>query len=298
MNHLESINTFIQVVERQSFTAAADYLNIAKSIVSKRIKDLESHLGVQLIHRTTRRIHLTQSGEYYYQRCQNILQELAETHQILAEQNTQLSGKIKIAAPLSFSLLHLQTVFNQFLQQNANIQLEIDYNDCEVNMIEEGFDLGIRIGELQDSTLIAKKLTTIKFVTLASPNYLDKKGQPKNLSELKHHDWLVYNNYPSGILWPYQQHHLKDKIKVIANSGDSLLKLAVEGLGIIITPTFMAYDEISKGKLIPILSDIPHQSLNAYIIYPSRRYQPQKIRSFVEYLLRQFEGSPYWDKEH
>jgi DNA-binding transcriptional LysR family regulator len=296
MNRLENIQTFIHVVERGSFSIAADQLNIAKSMVSKRVKELEEHLGAQLLHRTTRKLHLTQVGEVYYHRCLQILNDLDEADHLVGEHQTELKGKIRVAAPLSFATLHLMPVFNQFLEQNPRIEMELDLNDREIDVIAEGFDLAIRIGELSDSTLIAKRLTTIRLITVASPGYLQQHGHPQTMESLKKHDFLIYNNIPAGHFWPYEQAKGRIKTRLYSNSGDALLKAAVDGIGIAITPTFLCQKEIETGLIQPILQNYPIPSLNAYAVYPSRRYQPIRIRRLVETLQQHLVLEPEWDR--
>ncbi|MES9901178.1 MAG: LysR family transcriptional regulator [Sedimenticola sp.] len=295
MNRLESIRTFIHVVERGSFSTAADHLNIAKSVVSKRIKELEAHLGAQLLHRTTRKLHLTQVGEVYYHRCLPILADLEEADHLVSEQQNELKGKIRIAAPLTFTLQHLMPVFNQFMEQYPDLELDLDLNDQEVDLVKEGFDLAVRIGELHDSTLIAKPLSEIRLITCASPDYLERHGEPKTVDELREHRILIYSNAPTSTLWPYGQSRFKIKARMSSNSGSALLQAAVAGIGIVITPTFLCYQELREGKLLPILVDRPIPSTKAYAVYPSRRYQPVRIRRLIETLQQCAAHKPYWD---
>ncbi len=284
MNRLENIQTFIHVVERGSFSSAAEHLDIAKSMISKRIKVLEEDLGAQLLHRTTRKLHLTQVGEVYYHRCLQILNDLDEADHLVGEHQTELKGRVRVAAPLSFATMHLMPLFNQFLAQNPQIQMELDLNDREIDVIAEGFDLAIRIGELSDSTLIAKSLTRIRLIAVASPDYLKQNGNPQSIDALHKHHFLIYNNIPTGQFWPYEQGKARIKTRLYSNSGDALLKAAVDSIGIAITPTFLCQKEIEAGLLQPVLKEYPIPSVKAYAVYPSRRYQPIRIRKLVELL--------------
>ncbi len=296
MNRLDSIQTFIRVVERGSFSAAADHLKIAKSVISKRIKELEDHLGAQLLHRTTRKLHLTQVGEVYYHRCLQILSDLDEADHLVSEEQQELRGKIRIAAPLTFTLQHLMPVFNRFMQQHPQLLLDLDLNDQEINLVEEGFDLAIRIGELHDSTLIAKKLSKIRLIACASPEYLKNYGTPETVEDLKAHQFLIYSNVPITMLWPYENNRIKIKTRMASNSGSALLHAALDGLGIVFTPTFLCHQEILDRKLIPILTQEPIPEVYVYAVYPSRRYQPVRIRRLIEALQQSVEEEPYWDR--
>ncbi|TNF37219.1 MAG: LysR family transcriptional regulator, partial [Gammaproteobacteria bacterium] len=243
MDRFEEMQTFVRVVDAGSLSAAADRLDIAKSAVSRRLAELESRLGVQLLNRTTRRINLTDSGRQYYQRCVRLLAELEETEQLISTDHAALSGTIRIAAPLSFGILHLSPVLDEFLLLHPDLKLDLDLDDRRVNLMDEGVDLGIRIGKLEDSSLMARRLAPARRSVCASPDYLRRHGEPLHPHELQHHLGLSYSNIPEGQLWQFIDSEgrlisVRVPFRMRANNGDVLLKAAIDGLGILATVNF------------------------------------------------------------
>ncbi len=192
MNRLENMETFVRVVETGGISAAADKLNIAKSAVSRRLKELESHLGVELFHRTTRKMNLTDTGRSYYQDCVRILDEILETELMTTQAHGTLKGSLRIALPSSFGLMHIGSAINDFLKAHPQIEIDLDFNDREVDLMQEGFDLAIRIARLSDSSLIARRIAPIQSVICASPAYVERMGIPKSPEDLINHQCLIY----------------------------------------------------------------------------------------------------------
>ena len=205
MDRFEEMNTFIKVVETGSLSATANKLDIAKSAVSRRLAELESRLGVQLLNRTTRRLNLTDSGRQFYDHCLRILSELNEAEQTVSSSSTELRGTIKLAAPLSFGIAHLSPVLNDFMRLHPELNLDLNLNDRMINLMDEGVDLGIRIGELEDSSLIARRLAPCNLILCASPAYLQKHGEPQTPEDLKQHMGLSYSNIPEGQQWRFKR---------------------------------------------------------------------------------------------
>ena len=203
MNKFADLEALIAVVESSSFSAAAERLNLAKSVVSRRISQLEERLGSKLLYRTTRRLSLTDNGRIFHQHALQILNDLQNAEQQVSEQATQLQGKIRIAAPLSFGLKHLSSALATFMLEHPSIELDLDLNDREINLVEDGFDMAIRIGDLQDSSLIAKHLGTIRSMTCASPDYLKKHPAPQHPNDLKNHHALQYSYVTPRQQWQY-----------------------------------------------------------------------------------------------
>ena len=300
MDRFQEMLTFVRVVEAGSLTAAADRLTIAKSAVSRRLAELESRLGVQLLARTTRRLNLTESGRHYYERCQRILAELDETEQLVTSEHSGLRGTIRIAAPLSFGLLHLSPALNEFLALHPELSLDLDLNDRTVNMMAEGVDLAIRIGRLNDSTLVARRLAPIRTLVCASPAYLEKHGTPEHPAQLSGHQGLSYSNIPEGQFWQFQQPDgswltVHPQIRMRANNGDILLQAAIDGLGIAISPSFIAFKAVAQGLLQPLLHDFPRHEEAAYAIYPAQQHLPRRVRVLIDFLVERFGDRPYWD---
>ena len=301
MDRFEEMQTFVRVVEAGTLSAAADRMDIAKSAVSRRLADLEARLGVQLLNRTTRRINLTDSGRQFYLRCQQLLADLHESEQQVSHEHAELSGTIKIAAPLSFGIQHLSPVLDDFLKDHPELNLDLNLNDHMVNLMDEGVDLGIRIGNLNDSSLIARRLAPSKLILCASPEYLELYGEPQHPEDLKLHKGLSYSNISENQLWKFSQPdgtELSVRVpnRMRANNGDVLLQASIDGLGILASTTFIDYKAIRSGLLKPILCDYRIKEVSVYAIYPAQRHLPARVRVLIDYLVERFGDSPYWEK--
>jgi DNA-binding transcriptional LysR family regulator len=298
MNQYEEMQTFIRIVDAGSITKAAEQLNTVKSAVSRRLTDLEKRLGVSLITRTTRTQTLTNSGKSYYQQCLRLIDDLAEVESQIRNQHSALKGKIRIAAPLSFGLSHLGPALRKFNEINPDIKFDIDFNDRKVDIVEEGFDLAIRISKLEDSTLIARKITSFNSVLCASPGYLKKHGRPKIPEDLENgHLKLHYKDQPE--LWSFYKDDQIISVKIpkaiSTNNGNFLCDAAIDSLGLLYTPDFICYKAIRLGQLEVLLRDYTQQNkINAYAVYPQTRHLSQRVRSLVDYLAQYFGGDPYW----
>lgn len=300
MDRFENMNAFVRVVEAGGISAAADRMGIAKSVVSRRLKELEEHLGVELFHRTTRQMNLTDTGRAFYQQSVRILEDILEAEHATSQFHGAIKGSLKIAVPLSFGLMHLGPAINEFLQTHPDIAFDLDFNDRQVDILAEGFDLAIRIASLPDSSLIARKLAPIQAIMCASPAYLERMGAPQSLEELIKHRCLVYNlisNFENWNVYNVEGQLIKTKIVsyLKASNGEFLRDAAVDGLGIVLMPTFIVYKEIESGALIPLLPEYQFSQLAAYAIYPQTRHLSQRVRAFVDFLIKRFDGLPYWD---
>jgi DNA-binding transcriptional LysR family regulator len=299
MDRYAEMQTFVRVVENGSLSATAERMNIAKSAVSRRLADLESRLGVQLLHRTTRRISLTESGRHYYEQAQRLLAELEDVEQSVASEHTNLSGLLRIAAPLSFGIKHLSPLLDEFLLQHPDVDLEINLNDRTVNLLEEGLDLAIRIGMLADSTLMTRRLATVHHIICASPDYLAQHGEPMHPEDLKHHAALNYSNMPESQLWQFNLPDAKTlsvrpPVRLRANNGDVLLQAAIDGLGVLVSPDFICHEAISQGLLKPVLVNYPQAVMHVYVIYPAQRHVSRRVRTLIDFLVEKFAKSVKW----
>ncbi|MGD9164924.1 MAG: LysR family transcriptional regulator [Chromatiales bacterium] len=301
MDRLDNLESFVAVVEAGQFSAAAERLSISKSVVSRRVSELEEHLGARLLQRTTRRLSLTEAGRGFYPRALQLLEDLAEAEQSVSSGQQALSGRIRLATPLTFGLLHLAPLINRFMQAHPGVVLDLDMNDAQVNLVQEGVDLALRIGSLEDSNLIALPLAPVRALIVASPDYLSRNGTPTTPEELQAHPALCYSNLPEP-----QKVHLTDRngrqstitlpLRLLANNGDLMLGAAEAGLGIYISPTFITYRAIQNGRLVPLLRDYRLPVTTAYAVYPSRRFVPLRVRALMEYLQQEFGERPYWDE--
>ena len=300
MGQLEDMAMFVRIVEAGSITKAAEQLNIAKSAVSRRLKELETRLGSQLISRTTRQSNLTQAGEQYYQKVSNILNEVDTLNEASSGAPTRIEGTLKMTAPLSFGLLHLKDVIDEYANQHPNLNFELDFSDRHTDLVEEGFELAIRIGEMQDSSYQAKRLSLIRHTLCASPEYLDKMGTPKTVEDLVEHEFLQYSLSKSNTIELTDEQGKKHQVdvnsKIKINNGDFLRDMAVKGHGITFLPTFITYQTVASGELVPILQQYQLPMLTAYAVYPKNRFLSQRCRYFIDFIAERFGDNPYWDE--
>ncbi|RKQ69351.1 DNA-binding transcriptional LysR family regulator [Litorimonas taeanensis] len=299
MNRYEEIEAFVRTIEAGSFTHAAKQLGVTKSAVSRRLSDLETRLGTQLIMRTTRSLSLTEAGQALFERAIGLLADWNEAETVSMSQTTALSGRIRMAAPLTFGVKYLGPAIIDFLALHPDIVFDIDYNDRKIDLISEGVDVAIRIGELTDSGLIARKLAPITMLACAAPAYLEKHGHPKTAQDLKHMKKLSYANR-SKQSWHYTDNQGKRGEVTIpsalrSNNGDFLKNAAIAGLGIILHPSFIVCDALQDGSLKVILKDHNFASISAYAIYPPTRHLSLRVRTWVDFLVERFKDIPPWE---
>lgn len=299
MNKLEQLQVFVQVVEAQSLSKAAQRMDTTVSSISRRLQQLEQRLGVQLLQRTTRRMHLTQSGEAFYQRAQGILADLEDAETLVGQSAQQLSGTLKIAAPMSFGIAHLNTAMLAFMHQHPNISVHMDMSDRMVDLLAEGYDLGVRIGQLQDSSLVAVPISHADLVLCASPEFLHKHGPINQLQDLAHLPALCYSHLSPANHWrlvnPQGQTELvKVPVKFLCSSGEAIREAAIAGVGCAYQPSFIVHRAIEQGLLVPLLPEYRPKHITIYSIYPQTRYLPIRVRTFIDFLKGYFGQQPYW----
>jgi len=304
MGQLEDMALLVRIVDAGGIGKAAEQLNMAKSAVSKRLKELENKLGTQLLSRTTRKSALTEAGSLYYQRAITIIDEVAELNAQTVKVKTSLSGTLKITMPLSFGLLHLTPLLDEFSQLHPELNLQIDFVDRHIDLLAEGYELAIRIAELKDSSLKAKRLTPIRHVLCASPNYIKKHGSINTLSQLANHDFLQYGNIGQTsntqskvmLTAPDGENHIVQLNTVMkANNGDFLKEMAIKGKGICYLPTFITYQAIRNGELVPLMNNYQLPVIHAYAVYPQTRFLSERCRSLIDFIALRLGDSPYWD---
>jgi len=293
--------TFTRVVEAGSLTRAAEKLGIAKSAVSRRLADLETRLGVQLFRRTTRHLNVTVIGRGFYDRCVRILADVEEAEAAVSKEHAALSGTLKVAVPVSFGLLHLGPAICEFLRAHPQVRFDLDFNDREVDLLQEGIDVAIRIARLKDSGLIARPIAPIRLFAYASPAYLAERGIPRRPEDLADHLCLVYSNAPEQDVWTYRgadgrQGRVRVPVGLRANNGDFLRHAAVAGHGIVVSPSFICRGAVDSGELVTVLDDIEWERYEAYAVYPHTRHLSQRVRAFVDFLVERFSGVPSWDR--
>lgn len=300
MNELEQIRVFVCLVECQSASKAAEKLGLANSAVSRRMKELETRLGVQLIQRTTRRMKVTDDGDVFYQRCKHILEDLEEAENWVGQSSKSIKGTIRISAPLSFGVTHLSSALSAFMFKYPDINIDADLSDSRVDLIEHDFDLAIRIGRLEDSSLQARKLARITHVVCCAPSLINKLGKPDKPEDLADFPALCYSYHKNPNRWQYRdnqgtQKSARVRERMRSNNGDMLAEAAIAGLGIICSPTFIVHKAIERGLLKPILTDYDWFEMDMFAVYPQTRYVSNRVRCFIDFLIARFGEHPYWD---
>lgn len=289
MDMMQGMKTFIAVVDTGSFSRAADALTISPQLVSKYIAQLETHLNVRLLNRTTRRLHLTEAGQQYYQRAQQILEDVEDLECQLTDMQNQARGTLRISAPVSFAIRHLPSVLQQYQQQHPQVTIDLQLNDRKVDILEEGFDIALRIGQLASSSLIAKRLAPIRLVYCASPDYLARHGTPRSPAELNAHNVLTYSymdtKLPAGT-----------GTTLRSNNGDVLTAAATAGAGIVLQPTFIVSDAVRRGELNIIMPEHEPKPIALYAVYAHRQLLASKVASFIQFAGNAFGDTPYWDE--
>jgi len=300
MDKLKSMTTFVAVVNGGGFSTAADKLGLSRAQVSKSVMQLEEYLGTTLLNRTTRRINLTETGRIYYERCKSILQEIDETENIAGEQTVKPHGTLTISAPTSFGILHLSEAIPEYIKKYPHVQISLSLADRLIDVVTEGFDLVIRIAELEDSSLIARKIAPCKRIFCASPDYLKQNGNPKVPQDLAIHQCLVYSNELRSDAWVLHGPNGTETVKVngpvCADNGDILKNAAISGLGITLLPTFIVGPHLCDGKLQQVLPDYCPPEISIYAVFPTRRYLSAKVRTFVDFISKYFGETPKWDR--
>lgn len=302
MDKFEDLQAFVTVVEAGSFTAAAERMDGNKSVISRRISALEKRLGVQLLRRTTRTLNLTDTGRSFYERSARILSDLDEAESAVAQEHGELQGQLRVALPLSFGIRHMGEPVAEFNRLHPGIRFDLDLSDRRIDIVQEGIDVGIRIGTLRDSSMIARKLFESRTVVCASPSYLKEHGTPATPSDLQEHRCMVYSLLDDADRWSYrgddgEEKSVRLKSVMAANNGELLREVATGGLGIIMQPMFIAHEAIKRGELTPILANYEWPIATAYAIYPPTRHLSYRVRAFIDYLVEYFDGTPYWDRD-
>ena len=300
MTDLAGINIFTEVAKQGGFTAAAEVLGLSKSTVSKQIAALEDRLGAKLLNRTTRRLSLTEVGQAYYERCRRIVEEAEEAELAVTQLQAEPRGTLRVNAPVSFGTMHLARLLPDFMARYPDLSIDMDLNDRRVDLIEEGLDMAIRVGELGDSTLVARRLAPCRFTTVASPEYWAKHGRPQHPRDLVDHDCLVYKlrDRPGEMTFegPDGPIDVATRGSLQSNNGEFLLAAVMAGRGVSICPTFFCGVQVSDGRLERVLEDYMRYEVAVYAVWPQSRHLSAKVRAFVDFLAERFGPEPYWDQ--
>jgi DNA-binding transcriptional LysR family regulator len=304
VDRLIAMEMFVKVVSEKSFSSAARQLGVSKSVVSKAVAELEDRLGAQLLNRTTRQMSLTEAGHAYHARCVSILEHVDEAEQLVTEQAHMPKGLLRVSGPVTFAISHLGAPISEFLADNPELSVELSLNDRVVDIVEEGFDIALRISRrLRDSNLIAVKLCSARSVATASPAYLARHGTPLHPRDLLTHSCLRYSNLGPAQEWTFRDPHTAEPIpvavsgRIITNNGEVLRSAAVTGEGIIYGPSFIVADDVCSGRLLPILKDYAGLDFGIYAVYPPGRHVSAKVRRLIDHLKAYWGDKPDWERD-
>ncbi|NQY89964.1 MAG: LysR family transcriptional regulator [Colwellia sp.] len=294
MDKLRAITVFRRVIELGSFKAAAEDMGLSKAAISKNINELEDYLKSSLINRTTRRMHITENGQRYYDHVRTILDELSHADLSIIESSHQLSGLIKVSVPMSMGILQLNPAICEFMQLHPEISIEVILNDHYVDLVEQGLDVAIRGGGvLQNSSLKSRKLLDMKRVLCVSPKYIEQTEQLSSIDELNQHNCLIYSLSSSPRQWVFKKQNETKKIDLapgsyMVNNGLALKQAVIAGLGITLTPDIFVDEELKSGELVTLFPEWQAESHALYAIYPYHKEQSQKVRTFIDFLIDYF----------
>ncbi|MDF2811755.1 MAG: LysR family transcriptional regulator [Microvirga sp.] len=298
MSELDDIRAFVEVVEAGGFGRAAKRLGLSKSIVSRRIARLEAGLGARLLSRTTRGISPTETGLEFKSRAERILVDLDEARDAVAHQAGEAVGRLRISLPVSFGLRHVAPLLAELTARHPLLEIEAAFSDRFVDLVGERLDAAIRIGDLKDSSLVARRIAQGGAAIVASPAYLARHGRPQTPADLVHHECLIYTGsadrdwrFQVGKRWT----SVRPEGRLLADNGDAILQAAVNGLGVAALPTFLAADAIEAGTLVPILSEYSMPEYGIYVVRPPGAHVPGKVRVLIDLLVERFGGEPRWD---
>lgn len=298
MDRLDEFAVFAKVVETGSFTAAARALGISKAKASKQVARLEGRLGARLLNRTTRRLSVTEAGGAFHERCRRILAEVEEAEDAVGRLQAAPRGILRINAPMTFGLMHLSPLVPAYMARYPEVTVDLSLNDRFVDLVEEGWDLAVRIGRLRDSSLIARRLASFRAVVCAAPAYWERRGRPEHPRDLGGHDCLIYSYLERPEDWRFARDGEEASVRVAgplrANNGQILLEAAVAGAGVLLSPTFIVADALADGRLEAVLSPWCTEDVGIHAVYPHARHLSAKVRTFVDFLAAELGNRNDW----
>jgi DNA-binding transcriptional LysR family regulator len=300
MADIEGLKAFVEVVGTGGFSRAARKLGVSKSIVSRRVAALEADIGVRLLSRTTRGVSLTDAGIELNKRAVQILGALDAALDAVAGRDDVVAGTLRISAPLSFGIVHLAGALAAFAARHPHVQLDVAYSDRFVDLVSEGFDAAVRIGELKDSSLVARRLADMHVVVVANPLYLARRGVPKAPRDLSAHDALIYTGSAHGDVWRFRQGQRPLSVRVQgrfrADNGEALRDAAIAGLGIAALPSWIVAGAMASGALVTLLDSYDCPMSGLYVVRPPGPLAPGKVRALIDFLAERFGPATHWDQ--
>jgi DNA-binding transcriptional LysR family regulator len=301
MDKLTSMVVFTRVAKAGSFASAAKELGLSRAMATKHVMQLENSLGIRLLNRTTRNLSLTEVGVVYLERCLQIIDDIEETELAVTRLQTEPRGTLKVNATPFFGAYHLAPAIAAYLDSYPDVNIELVLQTGHVDLIDEGFDLAIHLGDLNDSSLIARKLGSSQRLVCGSPSYFKQHGIPQTPDDLKKHNCLINWSMPPRDQWQFTEADSRTAtvVKVTgrlqANVADALRISAINGIGLVLLPTYMVGQDLRKGRLQAVLTDYEPAILEIHAIYPHRKHLSAKVRTFVDFLHERFQPKPYWE---
>lgn len=291
MDRFLEMQTFCAVVDAGSFVKAADTLGFSKAAVSRYVAELEARLGVRLLHRTTRRLSLTEEGSVFNARCRELLSGVEEAEAEISSRSGAARGLLRVNVPVTFGIQHLAPLWEAFHELHPQVRLDVTLSDRVVDVVEEGYDLAIRIATLPSSSLISKRLASTRIVLCASPEYLELHGVPKHPSELADHEVIAYSYWVTGDVWQFDGPDGSVSVTIKpwmhSNNGDTCRAVGLAHQGVMLQPSFLISDDLAAGRLVEILPEYHSIELGIYAIYPTRKHVAPKVRALVDFLEKQ-----------
>ena len=297
MDKFMEMLTFAVVVDSGSFVKAADTLSLSKAAVSRHVGDLETRLRVRLLHRTTRRLSLTEEGQAFHAHCKDVLAAVDEAEAAITSRSGEVSGQVKVNVPVTFGIRHLAPLWGEFRARHPKVTLDVTLADRLVDLVEEGYDMAVRIATLESSTLISKRLSTTRMVLCASPKYLKGRGTPGHPDELAQHAIISYTYWSTRDEWRFEgpdgDVSVKTQPCMHTNNGDTCRAAALAHQGVILQPTFLVGDDLIAGTLVELMPEYRSIELGIYAIYPTRKHVSPKVRALIAFLVEAFR-KPRW----
>lgn len=297
MDKFLEMQVFAAVVDAGSFVGASDALEMSKPAVSRYVAELESRLGVRLLNRTTRKLSLTEEGDVFYARCKALLDNVEEAEAEITARKGEAAGLLKVTAPQTFGLLYLAPLWAPFMARHPKVRVDVMLSDRVTDLVEEGFDLAVRIARLPSSSLVSRKLATTRMILCASPAYLKRRGQPKTPADLVNHEIASYSLLSMGETWEFDgpDGHVVAPVspRLRSNSGDTCRAVALAHGGIILQPSFLVGADIRAGTLVELMPEFRSIRLDMFAVYPSRKFVSPKVRLLIDFLVETFRRPPW-----
>ncbi|MFL1416684.1 LysR family transcriptional regulator [Pseudomonas fildesensis] len=299
MDRALEMQVFCTVIDKGTFVGAADALEMSKAAISRYVSALEERLGARLLHRTTRKLSLTEEGRQFYHQAREVLALMDQAEEAVSSAAPEPSGVLRVNAPVSFGVLHLAPLWGAFMSAHPNVELDISLNDRLVDLVDEGFDAAIRIARMENSSLVGRRLAGTRMCLCASPDYLARHPPLRTLADLAEHGVIAYTNFATGNEWPFDgpdgHVSVRTRSSVRCNNGDTCRSIAIAGGGIALQPSFMVGEDLRSGALVEVLPEYRSIELGIYVVYPTRKHLASKVRALISFLTERF-AHPEWER--